>query len=114
MGIEVKFVPVENPEEKTPLGIPRRTWEDNIKMNLKEIGREIDSSGSGYGQVPRLFEQSNFSFRFHRVQRISLPAEKLSTLKEDLLRFVFRIQVASHAASTTHIVHYIELIILDI
>jgi hypothetical protein len=23
------------PEEKRPLGKPRRTWEDNIKMNIK-------------------------------------------------------------------------------
>ena len=59
MGREVRFVPVENPEEMRPLGIPRRTWENNTKMNLKEIGREMDSSGSGYGQVPRSFEQSN-------------------------------------------------------
>ena len=42
---EVRFVSVENPEEKRPLGIPRRTWEDNIKLNLKETGREMDSSG---------------------------------------------------------------------
>ena len=59
MGREVRFVPVENPEEKRPLGIPRRTWEDYIKVNLKEIGREVDSSGSGYGQVTRSFEQGN-------------------------------------------------------
>jgi hypothetical protein len=26
------------PEEKRPLGRPRRKWVDNIKMNLKEIG----------------------------------------------------------------------------
>jgi hypothetical protein len=25
-------------EGKRPLGIPRHRWEDNIKMNLKEIG----------------------------------------------------------------------------
>jgi hypothetical protein len=25
-------------EGKRPLGIPRRSWEDNIKMNLREIG----------------------------------------------------------------------------
>jgi hypothetical protein len=25
-------------EGKRPLGRPRRTWEDNIKMSLKEIG----------------------------------------------------------------------------
>ena len=29
---------VEKPEEKRPLGRSRRTWEDNIKMNLREVG----------------------------------------------------------------------------
>jgi hypothetical protein len=28
---------VGKPEEKRPLGRPVRTWEDNIKMNLREI-----------------------------------------------------------------------------
>jgi hypothetical protein len=28
---------VGNPEEKRPLGRPRRRWEDNIKMDLREI-----------------------------------------------------------------------------
>jgi hypothetical protein len=27
---------VEKPEGKTPLGRPRRRWEDNIKMDLRE------------------------------------------------------------------------------
>jgi len=27
------------PERKTPLGRPRRRWEDNIKMNLQEMGQ---------------------------------------------------------------------------
>ena len=26
-----------NPEGKTPLGRPRRLWEDNIKMDLQEV-----------------------------------------------------------------------------
>ena len=26
------------PEEKRPLGRPRRKWEDNIKMGLQEVG----------------------------------------------------------------------------
>jgi len=26
------------PEGKRPLGRPRRRWEDNIKMNLQEVG----------------------------------------------------------------------------
>ena len=29
---------VGKPEEKRPLGRPRRTWEDNIKMDLQEVG----------------------------------------------------------------------------
>jgi hypothetical protein len=35
-GGEVELV--GNPEEKRPLGRPRRTWVDNIKMGLREIG----------------------------------------------------------------------------
>ena len=27
------------PEGKRPLGRPRRRWEDNIKMDLQEVGR---------------------------------------------------------------------------
>jgi hypothetical protein len=29
---------VGKPEVKIPLGRPRRRWEDNIKMDLKEVG----------------------------------------------------------------------------
>jgi len=29
---------VGRPEEKRPLGRPRRRWEDNIKMDLQEVG----------------------------------------------------------------------------
>jgi hypothetical protein len=29
---------VGNPEGKRPLGRPRRNWEDNIKIDLREIG----------------------------------------------------------------------------
>ena len=29
---------VGKPEGKRPLGRPRRRWEDNIKMNLREVG----------------------------------------------------------------------------
>ena len=30
---------VGKPEVKRPLARPRRRWEDNIKMNLQEMGR---------------------------------------------------------------------------
>ena len=29
---------VGKPEGKRPLGRPRRRWEDNIRMNLQEVG----------------------------------------------------------------------------
>ena len=35
----VPRVLVEKPEGKRPLGRPRRRWEDNIKMDLQEVGR---------------------------------------------------------------------------
>jgi hypothetical protein len=33
-----KPVLVGKPEGKRPLGIPRRRWEDNIKMDVQEVG----------------------------------------------------------------------------
>ena len=40
MGEErgVHRVLVGKPEGKRPLGEPRRRWEDNIKMDLQEVG----------------------------------------------------------------------------
>jgi hypothetical protein len=45
MGKErwVHRVLVREPEGKRPLGRPRRRWEDNIKMDLQEVG-----GGCGY------------------------------------------------------------------
>ena len=37
-GRGVHRVLVGNPEGKRPLGRPRRRWEDNIKMDLQEVG----------------------------------------------------------------------------
>jgi hypothetical protein len=37
-GIGVYRVLVGRPEGKRPLGTHRRKWEDNIKMDLMEIG----------------------------------------------------------------------------
>ena len=38
-GRGVHKVLVGNPEGKRPLGRPRRRWENNIKMDLEEVGR---------------------------------------------------------------------------
>jgi hypothetical protein len=37
-GIGVYRIFVGRPERKRPLGRPRRRWEDNIKLELREIG----------------------------------------------------------------------------
>ena len=37
-GRGVHKVLVWRPEGKRPLGRPRRRWEDNIKMDLEEVG----------------------------------------------------------------------------
>jgi hypothetical protein len=42
------------PEGKRPLGRPGCRWEDNIRMDLKDIRLDwiaLDASGSGYGPV---------------------------------------------------------------
>jgi hypothetical protein len=38
-GRGVHRVLVEKPEGKRPWGRPRRRWEENIKMDLQEVGR---------------------------------------------------------------------------
>jgi hypothetical protein len=37
---------------KRPLGISRRRWEDNIKLDLREIG--IDGANGGGGKIKNL------------------------------------------------------------
>ena len=49
-GRGVHSVLVGKPEGKRPLGRRRRRWEDNIKMDLQEVGgvcRGLDGVGSG-------------------------------------------------------------------
>jgi hypothetical protein len=41
-GRGVRRVLVRKPEGKRPFGRPRRRWDDNIKMDLQEVG-------GGYG-----------------------------------------------------------------
>jgi len=46
----VHRVLVGKPGGKRPLGRPRRRWEDNIKVDLQEVGGEswgLDGVGSG-------------------------------------------------------------------
>ena len=44
---------MEKPEGRKPLGRPRRRWEDNIKIHLREVGwgYRLDRSGLEQEQV---------------------------------------------------------------
>jgi hypothetical protein len=61
-GRGVYRVLVGRHERKRPLGRPRHRWEDNIKMDLREIGTdggELDSAGSGQDPVAGFCEHGN-------------------------------------------------------
>jgi hypothetical protein len=45
-GRDVYRVLVGKSEGKRPLGRPRRRWEDNIKMDLREIGINVKTGFS--------------------------------------------------------------------
>jgi hypothetical protein len=47
---------VENPEGKRPLGRPRRTWVDNIKMDLREIGWDGGCTIGSFSRRAQLHE----------------------------------------------------------
>jgi len=56
-------------EGKRPLGSPRHRWEDNIKMDLQEVGcgrYGLDRAGSEYGKVAGNCEGFNESSDFIR------------------------------------------------
>ena len=48
-GRGVHRVLVGKPEGKRPLGRPRRRWEDNIKMDLREVAGSLRLDGVGSG-----------------------------------------------------------------
>ena len=61
-GRSVYRVLVGKPEGKRPLGRPRRRWEDNVKMDLQEVGcgeYGLARAGSGQGQVAGTCECGN-------------------------------------------------------
>jgi len=45
-GRGVYWVLVRKPRGKRPLGRPRRRWEDNIEMDLQEVGCGIRTGSS--------------------------------------------------------------------
>jgi hypothetical protein len=64
-GRGVYRVLVGRPEDKRPLGRPRRRWEDNIKMDLREIG--ID--GANWIQLA----QDRVQWRANTIMNLGVP-----------------------------------------
>ena len=82
---------VGKPEAKRPLGRPRRRWEDNIKMDLHEVGRGLGTGwswlrvGTGGGHLWVRW----WTFGFHKMRGISwLAARPVSFLRRTLLHGV--------------------------
>jgi hypothetical protein len=67
---------ISRPEGKRPLGIPRRRWEDNIKMDLREIS--VDGANWIRLVQDRVQWQAfvNTVIRFHKESRLFF--EKMS------------------------------------
>ena len=63
----VHRVLVGKPEGKRPLGRPRRSWEDNIKMDLQEVG-------GGYGDWMELVEdRDSWRALMNTVMNLRVP-----------------------------------------
>ena len=59
------------PEGKRPLGIRRHRWEDNIKMDIQEVGCKgegMDQAVSGQGQMAGTCECGNETSGFIKCE----------------------------------------------
>ncbi|KAJ4428006.1 hypothetical protein ANN_24020 [Periplaneta americana] len=61
---------VGRPEGKRPLGRPRRRWEDNIKMGLREVGYD-DRDWINLAQDRRLAASASFAWKMTSCRTIS-------------------------------------------
>jgi hypothetical protein len=77
---------VEKPEGKRPLGRPRRTSVDSIKMDFREMGwYGLDRTGSGWGPVEGCCEHGDGpSGFFFKMLGISGVAAQLAASQERL------------------------------
>jgi hypothetical protein len=64
---------VGKPERKRPLGRPRRKWEDNIKIDLQEVGC------GGVGWIELVQDRGGWRALVNAVMKLRVPqnAEKL-------------------------------------
>jgi transposase len=55
------------PEGKRPLGRPRRRWEDNIKMDLRDVG------GSGMDWIDLALDRDKWKTVVNTVMNLRVP-----------------------------------------
>jgi hypothetical protein len=60
---------VRKPEERRPLGRPRRRWEDNIKMDLREVGL----GGGGIDWMDRAHDRDKWRALVNRAMNLRVP-----------------------------------------
>jgi len=92
---------VGKPERKRPLGRPRRRWEDNIKMDLQEVGggcedwMELAQDNDRW----RALVSTVMNLRVPKMRGISsLAAEPVTFSRRTLLRGVSK-YISSHYTS---------------
>jgi hypothetical protein len=64
---------VRKPEGNRPVGRSRCIWKDNIKTDVREIGRGLHSSSSGLGLVMGSCEHGTKAKGFHKRRKL-LPS----------------------------------------
>jgi hypothetical protein len=69
-GRGVYRVLVGKPDGKRPLGRPRRMWEDNIKMGLREIGIDV----ANWIRLPQ--ERVQWRAFVNKVMNLRIPLRK--------------------------------------
>jgi hypothetical protein len=57
----------EKPEGKSPLGRPRRRWEDKIKINFQEVGCE------GFYWIELAHDRDRWSAHMNSVLNLRVP-----------------------------------------
>jgi hypothetical protein len=76
---------VRRPEGRRLLGRPRRRWEDNIIMDLQELGWGVDWIELAQDRDRwRAVVNAVMNLRFHKTRGISRLAEKLLASQEGL------------------------------
>jgi hypothetical protein len=88
----VYMVLMGEPEGRRPLGRHRHRWEDNMKMDLQEVGWGSSiwlRKGTGGGHLWLWW----WNFGFHKMRGISWLAEKLLAFQEGLCSMELRIEI---------------------